>query len=147
MKKILLIILGLSSLIWADFTRSENGIVTDSSTTLQWQDDSTAGSTAMHWEAAIMECETLTLGDYTDWRLPNINELLTIINPGKSDPVVDPVFQNKAENSFYYSSTTLDNDKTFAWVVHSLDGNDDYVGKAPEWAGHVVMCVRNGEDF
>ncbi len=144
MKKILLIILGLSSLIWADFTRSENGIVTDSSTILQWQDDSTAGSTAMHWEAAIMECETLTLGDYTDWRLPNINELLTIMNVGKSEPIVDPVFQNIIDgNSFYYSSTTVDNDKTFAWVVNSSTGEDDYTSKALYGTSSYVMCVRN----
>jgi hypothetical protein len=38
MKKILMIVLGLSTVVMADFTKS-NGVVTDSATSLQWQDD------------------------------------------------------------------------------------------------------------
>ncbi|MDQ7046781.1 MAG: hypothetical protein Q9M39_03875 [Sulfurovum sp.] len=58
MKQILLITLGLSSMLFADFTKTSN-IVTDNSTTLQWQDDA-IGST-MTWGNAITHCEDLSL--------------------------------------------------------------------------------------
>ncbi len=43
---------------------------------LIWSDRS---SNTMNWSSAKQYCEDLTEGGYTDWRLPNIDELRTII--------------------------------------------------------------------
>ena len=49
-----------------------DGTVTDLSTGLIWQQ--VASSEGMSWEEALAYCEGLSLGGYTDWRLPNKKE-------------------------------------------------------------------------
>ncbi|MBO4697764.1 MAG: DUF1566 domain-containing protein, partial [Lachnospiraceae bacterium] len=49
---------------------------TDSETHLVW---SSLAADTMNWESAGSYCENLTEGGYTDWRLPNIDELRTLI--------------------------------------------------------------------
>ena len=141
MKIILLITLGLSSLIWADFSRDAD-IVTDNKTTLQWQDDNngTVG-TGMAWETAITHCEALTLGGYDDWRLPNFNELYYIADRSRANPAIDPVFANRAYE-YYWSSTSMVSNESSAWVVHFGGGYSNV--DVPKSTVHFVRCVRGG---
>jgi hypothetical protein len=75
-KSLLLSSLALS--LNADFIRDNTKlVVNDTKTGLMWQDDA-VGST-MTWANAITTCENLTLGGYSDWRLPNIRELKSIV--------------------------------------------------------------------
>ena len=138
MKQILLITLGLSAFLWADFTRANN-IVTDSTTLLEWQDDE-IGST-MNWESAIAQCEALSL-DGRSWRLPNINELKTIIDDSKFSPAIVGIFTNTG-SSTYWSSTTYDGGTNFAWSVDFLQGrslnDNDKVND-----NRYVRCVAGG---
>ena len=48
----------------------------DTSSSLTW---STKAPNKMNWETAVSYCEDLTEGGYSDWRLPNISELRTLI--------------------------------------------------------------------
>jgi hypothetical protein len=41
------------------------------------------------WVEALATCEGLELGGFTDWRLPSIKELQSIINYGRSYPAID----------------------------------------------------------
>ena len=136
MKKILLITIGFSVSIWANFTRDNNAkIVTDNSTKLQWQDNE---SVSKKWIDAIDYCEALTLGDYNDWRLPNQNELRSIADRSKRNPAIDSVFKNVV-SYFYWSSSTMEGRKSYAWGV-LLDGGDDHwYDKSAE---AYVRCVR-----
>jgi len=137
MKQTLLILIGLSTLSLADFTRSGD-IVTDNATKRQWQDDATAASTSLTWQAAIDHCEALTLGDHSDWRLPNIRELKSITDKSKSNPAIFSAFQNTVSNG-YWSSTTFAGSARFAWVVNFNFGNGSSSHKG---SGNYVRCVR-----
>jgi hypothetical protein len=53
------------------------GVVTDPNTNLTWQDDNKTVE-AKDWRSALKYCEALTLDEFSDWRLPNINELISI---------------------------------------------------------------------
>ncbi len=100
-----------------EFSDNGNGTVTDSSTGLMWaQNDSGKG---MNWKDALAYAEGSELAGYTDWRLPNIKELQSIVDYTRSpattgSPAIDPVFSCTAikdedgENNyaFYWSSTT-----------------------------------------
>ena len=125
----------------ADFHRDdETNIVTDNTTSLQWQDDA-VGST-MKWQEAIDYCEnTLTLGNYSDWRLPNKKELLSIVDYSKYGPSIDSQFQNTTL-SYYWSSTTHANDTGNAWIVNF---NDGYTGYYTKDNNRYVRCVRSGQ--
>lgn len=139
MKQILLITLGLSVALLADFTKSGN-IVTDGTTKLEWQDD--AVSSTLGWASAIDYCENLTLDTHSDWRLPNIKELTSIVDDTKSHPSIDnTVFQN-TPSGHYWSSTTTAGNSSSMWYVdfnygHQL-GND-------KSAFYNVRCVRAGQ--
>ena len=135
-KIIILLILSLNSLMWADFTRDDiNGIVTDHNTTLQWQDDSE--TPYLNWSQAISYCEALSLGGYQDWRLPNLNEFYTIVNVSVLPPI-DPVFQNTV-STYYWASTTRASLTSYGLGILFSDGRSGWSGK---WTSAYVRCVR-----
>jgi len=139
MRQILLITLGLSTALFASFSKNGN-IVTDGSTGLQWQDD--AIGSVMVWTAAMDYCENLTLDTYSDWRLPNLNELTSIVDDTKVSPSIDTaVFQNTASN-YYWSSTTYAGYSDDAWGVFFYNGYQNYYFKAHSY---YVRCVRAGQ--
>jgi|APSaa5957512622_1039677.scaffolds.fasta_scaffold02176_4 hypothetical protein len=77
------------------FTDNFDGTVTDSATALTWtQNDSGSG---MNWGDALNYCESLTLANEGDWRLPNVKELQSIVDYSRSpdtsnSAAIDPIF-------------------------------------------------------
>ena len=140
MKKILLIMISISVLLFADFIKNGD-IVTDTTTGLQWQDDADAASVTKTWIEAINYCENLTLGGHNDWRLPNINELKSIIDRSKSNLVIVDGFTN-VSSDVYWSSTTNADFSYLAWIVSFDNGNVSY---NPKDDSYYVRCVRAGE--
>ena len=139
MKKIFLMTAIISTIIYADFTKN-NGVVTDSRTTLQWQDDysDNAGSIKQTtWTAAIDYCEALSL-DGGGWRLPNKKELLSIVDYNHYSPSINTVFTNTS-SSYYWSATTHAASTSVAWVVYFSNGYTTYDTKS---ANRYVRCVR-----
>ncbi len=135
MKRILLIILSLSVFLLAErFKRDSNGIVTDSLTHLQWQDDLELAT----WKSAIKYCESLDLKG-KGWRLPNIKELSSIVDHSAYKPAVSSVFQ-KILSDNYWSSTTRADNPSKAWTIHFLSGNTEDGGWKAQSRG--VFCVR-----
>ena len=140
MKKILLITIGLSVGLMADFSRDgSSSIVTDSATGLQWQDDATPST--MTWQGAIDYCEAFTLAGKSDWRLPNFNELTSIVDDTVYNPSISSVFVNTA-SYYYWSSTTNTIYTGGAWIVNFYYGHQNSSSKA---YSHYVRCVRAGQ--
>lgn len=125
------------SLMADNFVRdTSNDIVTDVTIGLQWQDDT---NISKNWEDAINYCEALTLGGKSDWRLPNINELTSLVDDTRRDPSISNVFKNIISN-YYLSSTTdvIYNDNV--WIINFGDGDQGYFNKADR--SYYVRCVR-----
>src|SRR3989338_5085700 len=72
------------------FTDNGNGTVTDNDTGLMWQKED--DGVTRTWESAIIYCEGLSLGSYSDWRLPNIKELESITDATKDNPAIDTTY-------------------------------------------------------
>ena len=139
--------IGLSSLSMAQeaprFTK-ENGVVTDSKTTLEWQDDYSDNANSIKsakWTDAIDYCEGLTLNGQSDWRLPNKKELLSIVDYGTYNPAISSVFE-KTTSYHYWSSTTDASYTSGAWRVYFNYGYTDYFDKSYNGS---VRCVRAGQ--
>ena len=135
--------IGLSTFLSADFTKNGD-VVTDSKTGLAWQDD--AIGSQMSWQSAIDYCEALTLDTYEDWRMPNINELKSIVDRSKGEPAIVDGFENIGTNSFYryWSSTTsiVGIEYYYAWIVNF---NYGYVLGSSKDNYYYVCCVRDGQ--
>ncbi len=101
-------------------TFQDNGdkTITDNATGLMWmKDDSGKG---MNWKDALSYTENLTFAGKSDWRLPDVKELQSIVDYTRSpattnSAAIDPVFnctqiKNEAgvtDYPFYMSSTTF----------------------------------------
>ncbi len=133
-----------SSFLFAELHRS-NSIVTDLETNLMWEDQVLIAKKS--WNEAISYCENLTFGGYLDWRLPNVIELLSIIDQDRSKPSIDPIFRN-TKTSYYWSSTVnysdpespyYESDTAKSWSVAFDDG---YNYANPQTTAYYVRCVR-----
>lgn len=96
-----------------------NGTVTDTVTSLMWQQ--TDGG-EMTIESAQLYCDTLTLGSYTDWRLPNCHELFNILNHDRANPAIDTNYFTKTLAEYWWSSERQVNDSNKVWVTNKGGG-------------------------
>ncbi len=89
-----------------------------------------------NWKDALNYCENLDYANHTNWRLPNINELITLLNYSKNSPASNYPFTPNGE---MFSSTTSINNKKQAFVVDFTDGSIETTNKTKELN---VRCVR-----
>jgi hypothetical protein len=104
-----------------------------------WQDNSEAKTTNKTWSEAITYCEGLSLGGYNNWRLPSVEELMSITDKGRYNLSIDPVFTNVVSDS-YWSATTDASYTSYAWGVYFYYGG--YVYWYDKTYSYYVRCVR-----
>jgi len=80
------------------------------------------------------------------WRLPNIEELKSIVDYNKYDPAIDITFFPdfpKVKHSYYWSSTTHGNMTSYAGAVLFFSGGvlSGFMG-----GDHFARCVRGGSE-
>jgi hypothetical protein len=120
-----------------------DGTVTDTNTGLMWQQN-TGGE--MNWEASLSYCENLSLAGYSDWRLPTVKELASIVDRTKSKPAIDEDYFPDTVSSYYWSSTTLANISGYAWYVDFFYGYVRYNSKkTSNTYTYYVRAVRAGQ--
>jgi hypothetical protein len=111
-------------------------MVTDTETGLVWQKSYVSDKT---WQQALSYCENLTYAGYSDWRLPNKNELTSLVNYEKYNPVSD--FPDMPSEDFWSSSTNVGKaDKP--WYVNFNRGEVLYYSKT---YNNYVRCVRGSK--
>lgn len=101
------------------FINNSSNIVVDTVTGLMWQ--RTDGG-EMTYEAAKIYCDTLTLGGYTNWRLPDCHELFSILNHNRTNPAIDTLYFTKTLAEYWWSSQRQANDTTKIWVTNAGGG-------------------------
>lgn len=121
----------------AGYVDNGDGTISDQTTGLVWE--KTGSAAGMNWMAALAWCENATTGGYTDWRLPDIRELSSIVADLRSGPAIDPAFS--CENKWYWSGSTSTYSPTNAWYVAFNNGslNRNYKSNPSR-----VRCVRGG---
>jgi len=128
-------------------TGTEVGTVIDNATGLMWEqktDDNTihdynnpktSNPTSLYtWADAfdvfLKGLNTANFAGHNDWRIPNVNELQSIVNYGAVEPSIysifnTPPYYTRPSNptSFYWTSTTRADDSSIAWWVDFHDGD------------------------
>ena len=125
----------------ADFTISEinhDTIVIDSVTGLQWQ--KTDIEQRLPWDKAFNECKNLNYAGYTDWRLPNKNELLSLVNYEKPEKPYS-YFPDMPRDGSFWSSSTSTSSTERAWLVHFGDGF--MLVHSKKNGSNYLLCVRD----
>jgi len=98
------------------FTNNGDGTVSDNATGLMWAESD--NGEGLDWENALAYAESSTLSGYSDWRLPTIKELNSIVDYSKSqyEAFIDETYFNITQTTdplggswyaFFWSSTTL----------------------------------------
>jgi hypothetical protein len=134
----------------ASFTNNGDGTITDNCTNLEWkrcvEPDATTTCTGTQsvysWANAVVRCEGLSYGGHTDWRLPNVNELLSIVNYSVSTPPINETYFPNPSLDDWWTSTTFAGNTTYAWAVY-FGGGGSTAGMIKTTATQNVLCVRN----
>ncbi|KJU84205.1 membrane protein containing DUF1566 [Candidatus Magnetobacterium bavaricum] len=114
------------------FKDNDNNTVTDTLTQLLWVKDAgtpTVGSckgSTNTWQGALDYVKCLNSASYlgyTNWRLPNKNELYSLVDHAMSSPALASghPFKN-VQSGTYWSSTTLPANTSYCWGVNIEDG-------------------------
>lgn len=125
--------INLTALANDRFTYSADGAeVTDATTGLIWRrcsegqqfsfDRCEGKATEHNFKGAIANAKSHTKPE-SAWRVPNINELSTLVEKRVRHPAIDTnVFPNTASNR-YWSSTPHEMESTQAMIVYFTDGH------------------------
>lgn len=118
---------------WPDprFTvQADTNCVRDNLTGLIWARNANLEGTKT-WDDAVTYCEELNFGGQTDWRLPNRNELTSLIDCGNCNVALPTNHPFAGARAYYYwSATSSAHDTTGAWCVNMGTGVVDGYSKS-----------------
>jgi Protein of unknown function (DUF1566)/Abnormal spindle-like microcephaly-assoc'd, ASPM-SPD-2-Hydin/YHYH protein/Putative Ig domain len=105
-----------------NYLNNGDGTITDLDTSLMWAQ---IPSASLSWEGALAYAEALSLGGYSDWRLPNVKELQTLTDYTLASATsasgikacINRTLFSTAAATAYWSSTSLKNSPTEAWLL------------------------------
>jgi len=112
--------------------------VEDYDTGLVWQDNDDAKTIKRDWQGAKDYCQELKLMGFSDWRLPTIKELQSIVDIKRHNPAIKKISKHVTSRHYWSSSEVVSGAK-YAWLVGFDDGDTGSVSKSTEC---FVRCVR-----
>ena len=104
---------------------------------LMWEDTKHITSSQSNWEDANFYCNKLSIGSFTNWRLPKIKELKSL------NKTKDKLY-NKLGKQFYWSNTTFDDDKHIWSYSYVFDFTKEKQTKSVQnFDKGLTICVRD----
>ena len=135
-----------------DFEVSEDEkTVTDKLTGLMWQKGSSDDD--MSWKDALKYCQRLNnsaYAGYTDWRLPNKNELASLLNYDKTSDAYSYFPGIQGYEIFWSSSSYIEYVQYVlrAYKAWTMSWDSGTVGSDSKSRGtHLAKCVRNSPEL
>ena len=109
----------------------------DRVTGLQWQLIPTPN---LAWSEALRHCEESPSQNGVEWRLPNINELTSILDHSRISPATDFPNSEEYEGSFWSSTTVVESEE----LGYVIDFTQGYIWSLDKNKTNLVRCVRGG---
>jgi hypothetical protein len=146
---------------------ASNDVVIDNLTGLIWmRDGNVPNDMIRNWNDAVDYANGVTFCGYSDWQLPNVNELESLTHAGEPDTAKWLLLQGftNVQSNFYWSSTTRADYTDSAWIVSMSSGYVYYDSKntgisyyvwpvrgnttppAPVWKTGQIVSYRPGDD-
>jgi len=100
------------------------------------------GFTSTPRYTAYQVCNNLTLGGYSDWHVPTVYDLGSIVDTSREKaPFINPIFENSTSLQ-YWSSTSIERTASLAWVIFFGDRVSSHV-KFDKNTEVGIRCVRD----
>jgi len=126
------------------FIDNGDGTVLDTITGLVWQKEDGGEMTI---ESAFNYCDSLTLGGFSDWRLPTAQEGFSILNMQFVNPSLDVAIFSQSAAEYWWTSEFQWNDPTKVWVTNAGGGIGNHPKSETLSAGGVkhfhARCLRS----
>ncbi len=133
------------------FKAGANGIITDKNNGnvwlrcpvgMKWENDSCGGNSLTYtWREAVVVIEELNaqkLAGRSDWRLPTIAELKSIVESRCFKPAIDLKAFPYSPESGFWTDTPVEGVQPRAWVVHFLNGKQYIANKNQTWRVRLI---------
>jgi hypothetical protein len=120
------------------YTDHKNGTVTDNETKLMWRkcvqgysgdqcsigSGSTGNGIKLDWKEALDYAGSQDFAGYTDWRLPNVKELESLVIQNCYEPAInEALFPNTLESGLYFWTSSPQVERGYAWYVNFSKGH------------------------
>ena len=127
------------------FTDNGDGTVTDNMTGLMWVKNGAIFPQYLYdWYQALVFCNDLNRAGYDDWRMPNVREMLSLVDYEMFAPALPDghPFENMSDR--YWTSTTFKYQaNTYALAVYMYNGKAGGISKAD--LSVFLLPVRGGK--
>ena len=125
----------------AKYKLSEDGLsVTDTSTNLTWMQKGSGSLMTEEETHKFVEAQNkAAFAGFTDWRLPTVHELFSLVDTSKHNPAINPVFN--CESRPYWTASQYPLLPAYAWFVHFSYGGIGAGDKT--YDGYFVRLVRS----
>lgn len=138
----------------ANFTDNGDGTVRDKSTGLIWMRCAlgqtwdgitcTGNAVAYTWQQALQQADDYTFAASSDWRVPSVKELASILENACNFPAINlRVFPQTPTKKFWTASTYAD-ENIRVWLVDFDFGAPNKGSKGESWT--YVRLVRSGSN-
>lgn len=133
------------------YTDHADGTVTDNETGLMWQKCilglSNSGcltgvAQGFNWQAALAAANDNTDYGYDDWRLPNKNELESLVEYACFTPTINEAVFPSTFSNYYWSSSPSPLANTTAWRIGFINGDVSIISKN---SSYYVRLVRSNQ--
>ena len=140
-----------TGLVWEVKTPAGSGGIHDADNTYRWggktaqiKDGESWGTLYNDWDTLVDGSNSESLCGFGDWRVPTIDELISIRNLNRTDPTIDTAYFPNTIVSDVWSSSPSASSLSSAWYVNFVSGYS-YAFSGNRIVSLRIRLVRGGQ--